>query len=1183
MEELATNKKSKTVDLELCFICQLSTKQTDYTNYVLHPSLPSIEKLIATTDIRCSYGETEFSALKNRIELLSADELLQMGVSYHKTCYKDLTNKTYIERARVRYEKGQRTGNAQNVKQKVKGRPHKSDDDAATSMHKSQRAKRSQTFNKELCVICQQNKADKLHDVSTENMGGQLKAIGQETNNEDLKVRLSNVICSSDLLTAVAEEMKYHLSCLSHVKRDIEKAKRTPKQNVIFSQLVSDLEILEMVENEINDSNINYVLNMNDIDQSYFGLLEANRFPSPTNLTYKPYLKQLILDNIADVHFTRPPDKSKPEQVLSTKRKETLLADALAVDTEELREDMKVLLKAAKIVRRDIASATPWKFEGTFDNYEPPPLLQFFCKHSIQGLHSVKSTNKSESVNQSVSVLVQHFVSAYKSDRQVTYVAKSEDATFKHRIETPLNVGLALDVHKKTRSKSLIERLGQLDLTVPYKKVMEIETAIANSVLEKMASMGGVYKPPWLMNDKFVWFALDNIDFLESTPNGMSTLHGTATAVYQTSSDESPNTTLHIDRSSRSQTLDTAVPMKILSCDKPVPTNQKCVCTLNSCKSSTETNKEMDMAWVIGCLDFNESEIKVKPGSSSPGTWGAFNSLMSPSGAKTNIALVPPLIRLPPTDYNTLFTGLMRARDITTHTMGPEALTVVTLDLQLYDMAMKLWMERPDIKKQFLFRPGELHIVFWALAALGKYVEGSGIDQAWVEAGLYSPTTVTQILNGKHMYRALEAHTVTLLSLYSLYFRKFLQLHPHEEVFLKETSTLLGEAYQLDINTDPGKRHNLSDAAAKTITMFKTRDVLEKIKESETTGNKIQCFIRNYMNQFETILRFVRATRQRDLLLHMQSVESLIKYFFAHDHLNYARLLPLYILSMEQTEQQHPDIWAEFMNGNFCVTKGIAGFTSIGPDHGIEQENRELKVIGGIVGITQNEKSLDKYFLIAPELSNVQHEFEKQYCSGNKTKRTQHHELTGGKLSRVTQNAAKLSAVFHQHGNPFESTDEDEIYNLLTKAVMDQPVTNDIIHRDKIGQQMFESFVNERLTEGKLSVWDKMSKKKLNTFKSANASAEIRIGDNLVKIKEERGLLQRFIVISRSRPELDLKECIGKYEFGVVPRSLFASDGSLLLAYDKASILHHLEKLATLQQVPTESDPPDDQEMGIPL
>ena len=128
----------------------------------------------------------------------------------------------------------------------------------------------------------------------------------------------------------------------------------------------------------------------------------------------------------------------------------------------------------------------------------------------------------------------------------------------------------------------------------------------------------------------------------------------------------------------------------------------------------------------------------------------------------------------------------------------------------------------------------------------------------------------------------------------------------------------------------------------------------------------------------------------------------------------------------------------------------MTGFTSIGPDHGIEQENRELKVVGGIVGITQNEKSLDKYFLIAPELSNLQHEFEKKYCPGN-DKRTQHHEITGGKLSRLTKNAIRLSAVFHQHGNPFESDTEDELYNLLTKSMMNEKATNDILCRDEIG------------------------------------------------------------------------------------------------------------------------------------
>ena len=158
-------------------------------------------------------------------------------------------------------------------------------------------------------------------------------------------------------------------------------------------------------------------------------------------------------------------------------------------------------------------------------------MLRPFCKYATQGLHHVKTTSRVASMNQSASVLAQYFACAYKSDQQVSYKTKHEDVAFKHHTETPLNVGLALNVHKNTRSKSLVEKLSQLDLTVPYKKVMEIETAMANTVLEKTKSMGGVFRPPWLVNDIFVWFALDNIDFLESTPCGMNTLHGTATAV----------------------------------------------------------------------------------------------------------------------------------------------------------------------------------------------------------------------------------------------------------------------------------------------------------------------------------------------------------------------------------------------------------------------------------------------------------------------------------------------------------------------------------------------------------------------------------------------------------------------------------------------------------------------------
>ena len=231
-----------------------------------------------------------------------------------------------------------------------------------------------------------------------------------------------------------------------------------------------------------------------------------------------------------------------------------------------------------------------------------------------------------------------------------------------------------------------------------------------------------------------------------------------------------------------------------------------------------------------------------------------------------------------------------------------------------------------------------------------------------------------------------------------------------------------------------------------------------------------------------------------------------------------------------------------------------------------EQENRELKVMGGIVGITQKEQSLDKYFLIAPELSKIQQQFEEMYGNVSNEKRTEHHEITGGKLTRVSENAVKLARVFHEHGDPFHSVGEHELVNLLNQSVMTDAVTNDILQRDVIGQEMFLEFVYQRLTEGNISVWGKMTKRKLKTFKSECPTAKIKVGNNIIKIKEERSLLQRFIVISRSRPDLDLKECIGEYEFGVVPRSLFSADGCLLLPYDKSSMLHHLENMNEIQQ-----------------
>ena len=49
-----STKKTKTVDFELNLIYQIGSNQTDYTNYVLNPSVASVEKLkklITITDV----------------------------------------------------------------------------------------------------------------------------------------------------------------------------------------------------------------------------------------------------------------------------------------------------------------------------------------------------------------------------------------------------------------------------------------------------------------------------------------------------------------------------------------------------------------------------------------------------------------------------------------------------------------------------------------------------------------------------------------------------------------------------------------------------------------------------------------------------------------------------------------------------------------------------------------------------------------------------------------------------------------------------------------------------------------------------------------------------------------------------------------------------------------------------
>ena len=88
--------------------------------------------------------------------------------------------------------------------------------------------------------------------------------------------------------------------------------------------------------------------------------------------------------------------------------------------------------------------------------------------------------------------------------------------------------------------------------------------------------------------------------------------------------------------------------------------------------------------------------------------------------------------------------------------------------------------------------------------------------------------------------------------------------------------------------------------------------------------------------------------------------------------------------------------------------------------------------------------------------------------------------------------------------------------------------------------------MKDRLQQGsKLTIWDPMKLVKYKTMSTWMKKTKIRVGDKVIKLREERQLLARLMMIQQTR-KLDVGTVIGMYEMTVIPRSLFSNDGLLM-------------------------------------
>ena len=111
-------------------------------------------------------------------------------------------------------------------------------------------------------------------------------------------------------------------------------------------------------------------------------------------------------------------------------------------------------------------------------------------------------------------------------------------------------------------------------------------------------------------------------------------------------------------------------------------------------------------------------------------------------------------------------------------------------------------------------------------------------------------------------------------------------------------------------------------------------------------------------SSYSNTLNLITSCRTGNWEGYLLLLENIIKYFFAHDLLNYARLMPVHLAQMNALETEDPETWNALKSGGCVVAKSEIPFTDMFTDQALEQEIK-LKGQGGMVGLNRDEGALD--------------------------------------------------------------------------------------------------------------------------------------------------------------------------------------------------------------------------------
>ena len=155
----------------------------------------------------------------------------------------------------------------------------------------------------------------------------------------------------------------------------------------------------------------------------------------------------------------------------------------------------------------------------------------------------------------------------------------------------------------------------------------------------------------------------------------------------------------------------------------------------------------------------------------------------------------------------------------------------------------------------------------------------------------------------------------------------------------------------------------------------------------------------------------------------------------------------------------------------------------------MEQINRWMKVSGVLVGITLNKNARHRFFLISADLVQLTEE-AKEMTRDSEAARKRHHELSQANRKSKQRMLKNL---------PF-SCQENDIINLVTKAVMLETIKQNICLIEEVGVAKMEIFIQERIKTEQMNIWATMQKVRPQTWSASLKNVHVAISNNVLEL-----------------------------------------------------------------------------------